>query len=52
MSNNDSNDNDPKNQDGRPPAEPGFNWRGLILLSIAVGLIGAALWFKGGGRDV
>ncbi|MEM7147039.1 MAG: ATP-dependent zinc metalloprotease FtsH [Verrucomicrobiota bacterium] len=49
---NDENNNDPRNPDGRPPGEPGFNWRGLILLSIAVGLIGAALWFKGGARDV
>ena len=38
-------DKDPKNPQG---GEPNFNWRGLILLSIAVMLIVAAFTLKGG----
>ncbi len=33
---------------GSGPAEPNFNWKGLVLLSIAIGLFGAAYVFKGG----
>jgi cell division protease FtsH len=40
-------DDDPKNQDRRPGgAENGFNWKGLILLSVAMGLFGLAIWSK------
>ena len=28
--------------------EPSFNWRGMVLLAIAIGLLGAAYLFKGG----
>ena len=49
-------DNDPSGQRGgqdpkQQGGDPGFNWRGLILLSIAVMLIGAAFFFKGGDRS-
>src|SRR5437762_7874929 len=30
------------------PVEPSFNWRGMVLLAIAIGLLGAAYVFKGG----
>jgi len=30
------------------PAEPNFNWKGLVLLTIAIALFGAAYVFKGG----
>ncbi len=33
---------------GGGPAEPSFNWKGLVLLSIAIALFGAAYVFKGG----
>ncbi len=40
-------DDDPKNQDRRPGGgENGFNWKGLILLSVAMGLFGLAIWSK------
>lgn len=33
---------------GGGPAEPNFNWKGLVLLTIAIALFGAAYVFKGG----
>src|SRR5215213_8047477 len=33
---------------GSGPAEPNFNWKGLVLLTIAIALFGAAYVFKGG----
>ena len=33
---------------GGGPAEPNFNWKGLVLFAIAIGLFGAAYIFKGG----
>jgi cell division protease FtsH len=33
---------------GGGPAEPSFNWKGLVLLTIAIALFGAAYVFKGG----
>ncbi|MFV1994126.1 MAG: ATP-dependent zinc metalloprotease FtsH, partial [Verrucomicrobiales bacterium] len=50
MSENDSNNNN--HGDGKPGGDSGFNWRGLVLLSIAVSLIAAAFLFKGGDRAV
>ncbi len=32
---------------GGGPAEPNFNWKGLVLLAIAIALFGAAYVFKG-----
>src|SRR4051812_8266310 len=32
---------------GGGPAEPNFNWKGLVLLAIAIALFGSAYWFKG-----
>ena len=32
---------------GSGPAEPNFNWKGLVLLTIAIALFGAAYVFKG-----
>ena len=40
----------PRGQDPKGGGDPGFNWRGLILLLIAVSLIGTAFFFKGGDR--
>lgn len=38
---------DPKKNEYRPGGgEGGFNWKGLILLSVAMGLFGLALWSK------
>jgi cell division protease FtsH len=40
-------DDEPKNNDQRPGGgENGFNWKGLILLSLAMGLFGLAIWSK------
>ncbi|MEM9482036.1 MAG: ATP-dependent zinc metalloprotease FtsH, partial [Verrucomicrobiota bacterium] len=39
-------DDDPRSNGGGG-GEPGFNWRGIILLSIAVTLVAAAFWAKG-----
>jgi cell division protease FtsH len=33
---------------GGGPSEPNFNWKGLVLFAIAIGLFGAAYIFKGG----
>lgn len=41
MQDNESNDNDQ-----RPGGERGFNWKGLILLFVAMGLFGLAIWSK------
>ncbi len=46
MSNNDP--EMPRGDDPKTGGDPGFNWRGLVLLSIAVSLIGTAFFFKGG----
>ena len=36
-------------KDNKPRGnEPGFNWRGVILLTIAVGLLGLAVFVRGG----
>ena len=41
-------DEDPKNKENRPSGgENSFNWKGLILLSVAMGLFGLAIWSKG-----
>ena len=41
-------DEDPKNNENRSSGgENGFNWKGLILLSVAMGLFGLAIWSKG-----
>ena len=38
---------DPKKNEYRPGGgEGGFNWKGLILLSVAMGLFGLAIWSK------
>ena len=40
-------DDEPKNNDQRSGGgENGFNWKGLILLSLAMGLFGLAIWSK------
>jgi cell division protease FtsH len=40
-------DDESKNQDRRPGGGGnGFNWKGLILLSVAMGLFGLAIWSK------
>lgn len=36
---------DPKTSGG----EPSFNWRGFLLLAVALGIFGLAIWSKGGG---
>ena len=41
-------DEDPKNKENRPSGgENSFNWKGLILLSVAMGLFCLAIWSKG-----
>jgi cell division protease FtsH len=47
---------DPRSPKGnRPPnggpTEPGFNWKGLVLVSIAIGLFILAYVFKGGSME-
>jgi cell division protease FtsH len=37
---------DGPNQNERRPGGDGFNWKGLILLSVAMGLFGLAIWSK------
>jgi len=37
-----------RSPNGGGPAEPNFNWKGLVLFAIAIGLFGAAYIFKGG----
>jgi cell division protease FtsH len=37
-----------RSPNGGGPAEPNFNWKGLVLLTIAIALFGAAYVFKGG----
>ena len=48
-------DNNPLNSDSSEPRgsgkDPNFNWRGLILLSIAVMLIVGAFWYSGNSRS-
>ena len=39
------------NGNGGGPAEPGFNWKGLVLVSIAIGLFFLAWVLKGGPMD-
>jgi cell division protease FtsH len=36
---------DPKTSGG----DPSFNWRGFLLLAVALGIFGLAIWSKGGG---
>ena len=36
-----------RSSNGGGPAEPNFNWKGLVLLSIAIALFGAAYVLKG-----
>ncbi|MCB1091036.1 MAG: hypothetical protein KDL87_05875, partial [Verrucomicrobiae bacterium] len=49
------NDNDRESRDrqNNGGGEGGFNWKGIVLLSIALGLIGLALYTRGnaGGSD-
>jgi len=40
-------ENEPNQNDRRGGGENGFNWKGLILLSVAMGLFGLAIWSKG-----
>ena len=40
--------NRPPNGDGNGTGDPNFNWRGVVLFSIALALIGGAIFFKGG----
>jgi cell division protease FtsH len=40
-----------RQQNGGGPAEPGFNWKGLVLVSIAIGLFILAYVFKGGTME-
>lgn len=40
---------DPQQGKPNPPTDPNFNWRGLILFSIAIALIGGALLMRGSG---
>ena len=42
------NESRPSKNDNRPPNEPNFNWRALLLFSIAFALIGGAFFFKSG----
>ena len=37
-------ENEPNQNDRRGGGENGFNWKGLILLSVAMGLFGLAIW--------
>ncbi len=39
---------DPKSTGG----DPRFNWRGFVLLSVALGIFGLAIWSKGSGSGV
>lgn len=39
-------DKEPNDNDQRPGGESGFNWKGLILLLVAMGLFGLAIWSK------
>ncbi|MDF1826355.1 MAG: ATP-dependent zinc metalloprotease FtsH [Verrucomicrobiales bacterium] len=39
-------DKEPNDNDQRPGGESGFNWKGLILLFVAMGLFGLAIWSK------
>ncbi len=39
-------DKEPNDNGQRPGGESGFNWRGLILLFVAMGLFGLAIWSK------
>jgi len=40
-------DEEPKNNENRPGGgDNSFNWKGLILLSVAMGLFGLAIWSK------
>jgi cell division protease FtsH len=42
-------DRNPQRENKPRPNEPGFNWRGVILVAIAFGLFGLALLFYRGG---
>ena len=38
-------DDEPNQNERRPGGgDSGFNWKGLILLSVAMGLFGLAIW--------
>ncbi|MEM6279164.1 MAG: ATP-dependent zinc metalloprotease FtsH, partial [Verrucomicrobiota bacterium] len=39
-------DKEPNDNDQRPGGEGGFNWKGLVLLFVAMGLFGLAIWSK------
>jgi hypothetical protein len=39
-------ENEPNQNDRRGGGDNGFNWKGLILLSVAMGLFGLAIWSK------
>ncbi|PAW64315.1 MAG: cell division protein FtsH [Verrucomicrobiia bacterium Tous-C2TDCM] len=41
-------ENEPNQNDRRNGGENGFNWKGLILLSVAMGLFGLAIWSRDG----
>jgi len=41
-------ENEPNQNDRRGGGDNGFNWKGLILLSVAMGLFGLAIWSRDG----
>ena len=49
----DQDENQPSEKDPKNPGgDPNFNWRGFVLLSIALGIFALAIWSKGGGSGV